>query len=424
MPEHLPPPSFAPYSPGRSARLPVVIVGAGPAGLALAGVLRGASVDCVVLEAESRRFIETRPRAGFLEEWAVRALWRRGLASPGLLEAQRQSECEFRVGGERYRFGYAELSGHHHVVHPQPLLVTDLVHHYADVLGGDIRFGVREVELHGIDTDTPAVSYTDPGSGARVRLECEVIAGCDGARGVSRASLPAEYREPARLDYGIGWLALLAEAPPSSDCVVFGVHPRGFAAHMARGPGTTRYYLQCPPGDDPENWSHERVWSELRLRLEAAGAAPLTEGRLVEKRVLDLHNQVARAVSYGRLYLAGDAAHLVAPIAAKGMNLALFDALVLADALVAHVHRGESEGLRAYAATSLRRVWEYQEFSEWFCELLHGPSSGDPFRAGMAAARLARLFESPAAAASFAEVYVGATSERHLPEFSRLPTSG
>jgi p-hydroxybenzoate 3-monooxygenase len=415
MSAHLPSP-FSPTSPpGPPARVPVVIVGAGPAGLALAGVLRDASVDCVVLEAESRRFIETRPRAGFLEEWAVRALWRRGLAGPGLRHAQRHGECEFRVGGERYRFRYADLSGDHHVVYPQPRLVTDLVHRYADVQGGDIRFGVRDVELHGIDTDAPAVTYTDPDGGARVRLECAVIAGCDGARGVSRAALPAEYREPARLDYGVGWLALLAEAPPSSDAVVFGIHPRGFAAHMARGPEVTRYYLQCPPGDDPESWTHDRVWAELHERLGAAGAQPLTEGTLVEKRVLDMHNHVARAVSYGRLFLAGDAAHLVAPIAAKGMNLALFDALVLADALVAYVHRGDTGGLRRYAETCLRRVWEYQEFSEWFCELLHGPSSGDPFRAGMAAARLSRLFDSPAAAASFAEAYIGAASERHLP---------
>jgi p-hydroxybenzoate 3-monooxygenase len=183
---------------------------------------------------------------------------------------------------------------------------------------------------------------------------------------------------------------------------------------MARSPEVTRYYLQCPPGDDPEGWTHDRVWAELHERLGAAGAPPLTEGTLVEKRVLDMHNHVARAVSYGRLFLAGDAAHLVAPIAAKGMNLALFDALVLAEALVAYVHRGDAGGLRRYAETCLRRVWEYQEFSEWFCELLHGPSSGDPFRAGMAAARLSRLFDSPAAAASFAEAYIGAASERHL----------
>lgn len=393
--------------PPSEHRVPVVIVGAGPAGLTLANVLRDSSVDCVVLEAESREFIEQRPRAGFLEEWAVRALERHGLAGRLLDRAQTHSECEFRVDGERHRFAYTELSGHHHYVYPQPLLVTDLVREYADVKGGDIRFGVRDVELHGIDTAQPSVSYTDPGSGERRRIVCDVVAGCDGARGVTRASLPPERARVARLEYGVGWLALLAEAPPSSDCVVFGVHPRGFAAHMARSPQVTRYYLECPAGDDPENWSHERVWSELHERLSVTGARPLTEGRLIEKRVLDMHNYVVQPMRYGRLFLAGDAAHLVAPIAAKGMNLALYDALLLADALIAYHRRGDSRGLDGYSAACLRRVWEYQEFSEWFAELLHGPSSGDPFRAGNATARLRRLFDSPAAAESFAESYIG-----------------
>ncbi|MET8784464.1 4-hydroxybenzoate 3-monooxygenase [Streptomyces sp. NPDC004589] len=399
--------SPAPFPPS-GQHVPVVIVGAGPAGLALANVLRSACVACVVLEAESRQFIEQRPRAGFIEEWAVRALERHGLAARLLERAQTHTECEFRIGGERFRFGYTRVSGHRHFVYPQPLLVTDLVREYADTKGGDIRFGVRDVELHDVDGETPSVSYTDPDSGERRRITCEVIAGCDGARGVTRASLPPERAHTARLDYGVGWLALLAEAPPSSDCVVFGVHPRGFAAHMARSPQVTRYYLECPPGDDAGNWPHERVWSELRARLSVAGAAPLTEGRLIEKRVLDMHNYVVQPMTYGRLFLAGDAAHLVAPIAAKGMNLALYDALTLADALIAYFREGDAGGLRGYSAACLRRVWEYQEFSEWFAELLHGPSSQDPFRAGNAGARLRRLFDSPVAAAAFAESYIGA----------------
>ncbi|GHK01426.1 4-hydroxybenzoate 3-monooxygenase [Streptomyces sp. Y2F8-2] len=411
--------SPAPVSPPEP-RVPVVIVGAGPAGLTLANLLRDASVDCVVLEQASREFIEQRPRAGFLEEWAVRALERHGLAGRLLETAQTHSECEFRVDGERLRFPYTEISGHHHFVYPQPLLVTDLVHEYADVKGGDIRFGVRDVEVHGVDTDEPSVSYTDPDSGEHRRIACEVIAGCDGARGVTRAALPPERAHLARLDHGVGWLALLAEAPPSSDCVVFGVHPRGFAAHMARSPQVTRYYLEVPPGDDPANWPHERVWSELRERLSVAGAPPLTEGRLIEKRVLDMHNHVVQPMAHGRLFLAGDAAHLVAPIAAKGMNLALHDALLLADALIAYHRTGDTGGMRGYSAACLRRVWQYQEFSEWFAELLHGPSSGDPFRAGKAIARLRRLFHSPAAAAAFAESYIGATPKV---TDGKLPTS-
>ncbi|MEV0930433.1 4-hydroxybenzoate 3-monooxygenase [Streptomyces phaeochromogenes] len=394
-------------APAHPQRTRVVIVGAGPAGLTLANILRAASVDCVVLENESRDFIEQRPRAGFLEEWAVRALEGRGLADRLLENTVAHTECEFRFAGERHRFPYADVSGHRHYVYPQPLLVTDLVREYADVRGGDVRFGVRDVEPDGIDTDRPSVAYTDPATGERVRLDCEFIAGCDGARGVTRDRMPAEHATVARHDFGVGWLALLAEAPPSSDCVVFGIHPRGFAGHMARSPQVTRYYLECPPDDDPENWSHERVWAELHARLGAEGARPLNEGKLIEKRVLAMHNYVVEPMAYGRLYLAGDAAHLLAPIGAKGMNLAIHDSLLLGDALVAYYGKGDDSGLRGYSAACLRRVWQYQEFSQWLSDVYHGASSGDPFKAGTSMARLRRILASPAAATGFAELFLG-----------------
>ena len=393
-------------------RTRVVVVGAGPAGLTVGNILRAASVECVVLETESRAFIERRPRAGVVEEWAVRGLQRRGLADNLLARAQRHTVCEFRFGGERHRFPYGDLTGGQHWVYPQPLLVTDLVREYVDVRGGDARFSVRDVELHDLETARPQVSYTCPTTGRRQVLHCDFVVGADGARGVSRAALPAEHTRIARHDYGIGWLALLAEAPPSSDCVLFGVHPNGFAGHMARSPEVTRYYLQCPPGDDPENWPHDRVWSELRRRLAGAGAPPLTEGRLIEKRVLDMHDYVVEPMTYGRLFLAGDSAHLVAPIAAKGMNLALHDAFLLGDALVARLDGGDGSGLDGYSGACLRRVWDYQEFSQWLSEVYHGAAAGDPFRAGTALARLRRLFTSPTAAAAFAEQYLG-TAERY-----------
>ncbi|WP_442818886.1 4-hydroxybenzoate 3-monooxygenase [Streptomyces sp. NBC_01235] len=391
---------------------PVVVVGAGPAGLTVGNILRAASVDCVVLETESREFIERRPRAGVIEEWAVRGLRQRGLAENLLERAQRHSACEFRFGGERYRFSYTELTGHHHWVYPQPLLVTDLVHEYVDVRGGDARFSVRDVELHDLDTARPSVSYTCPDTGERRLLTCDFVVGADGARGVGRAALVPERARIARHDYGIGWLALLAEAPPSSDCVLFGVHANGFAGHMARSPEVTRYYLQCPPGDDPENWSHDRIWSELHQRLGASDGPPLTEGRLVEKRVLDMHDYVVEPMTHGRLFLAGDSAHLVAPIAAKGMNLALHDAFLLGDSLVAYLDGGDGAGLDGYSEACLRRVWDYQEFSQWLSEVYHGTAAGDPFRAGTTLARLRRLFTSPTAAAAFAEQYLG-TAEHY-----------
>ncbi|MFE5819024.1 4-hydroxybenzoate 3-monooxygenase [Streptomyces sp. NPDC056479] len=388
-------------------RFPVVIVGAGPAGLTLGNILRAASVDCLVLEIETREFIEQRPRAGVLEEGAVHGLQRRGLADNLLARAQRHTECEFRFSGERYRFEYAELTGTHHWVYPQQFLVTDLVREYADVRGGAISFGVRDVELHDLDTEHPSVSYTCPETGQRHVVHCDFVAGCDGARGATRAALPGDRARISRSDYGIGWLALLAEAPPSSDCVLFGMHPRGFAGHMPRSAEVTRYYLECPPGDDPENWSHDRVWTELQQRLGATGVPPLTEGRLIEKRVLDMHNYVVEPMVFGRLFLAGDAAHLTAPIAAKGMNLALHDAFLLGDGLVAHLTKGDGTGLDGYSAACLNRVWDYQEFSHWLSEVYHGTSSGDPYRAGTTLARLRRIFDSETAARAFAEQYLG-----------------
>jgi p-hydroxybenzoate 3-monooxygenase len=397
-----------PAGSGAPQRFPVVVVGAGPAGLTVGNILRAAGVDCLVLETETRDFIERRPRAGVIEEWAVRGLERRGLARNLLERAQAHTECEFRFGGERHRFGYTGLTGRHHFIYPQQFLVTDLVREYADVRGGEIRFGVRDVRLHGPESDRPSVSYRCPETGERRTVEASFVAGCDGARGVSRAALPSGRVRVARHDYGVGWLALLAEAPPSADCVVFGVHPRGFAGHMARSPEVTRYYLQCPPGDDPANWPHERVWTELGQRLGAVGAPPLEEGRLIEKRVLDMHGYVVEPMALGRLFLAGDAAHLTAPIAAKGLNLALHDAFLLGDGLVEHLARGDDTKLSGYSAACLTRVWDYQEFSQWLAELYHGTASGDPHRAGAALARLRRLFDSPVAAAAFAELYVGA----------------
>lgn len=392
-------------------RTEVAVVGAGPAGLTLANLLARQGIGCVVLEAESRTYIEHYARAGFLEEEAVRELERRGLAERLMRTAQRHGEFEFRCDGERHTVRYADITGHHHFVYPQQELVTDLVAGYVEGLGGDVRFGVRDVTLHDLESATPAVTYTDPETGERRRVDCEFVAGCDGARGVSRGHVPADQAVLARHDYGIGWLALLARTPPSADGVVFGIHPRGFAAHMARGPEVTRFYLQCSPGDDVADWSDERVWEELRARLAVPGSV-LKEGPLIEKQVLDMHNYVMEPMSYGRLHLAGESAHLVAPIGAKGMNLALHDAFLLADALTERLRGGDGTALAGYSAAALRRVWQYQEFSQWFAELLHGPSNGDdgtadPFRARTARARMRRILDSPAAAKAFSELYIG-----------------
>jgi p-hydroxybenzoate 3-monooxygenase len=388
-------------------RTQVVVVGAGPAGLTLANLLRNGGIACVLLEEESRAFIEQRPRAGFIEEWAVRALERHGLADRLLDKAEIQGSFEFRFNGARHIMNYGELAGHRHFVYPQQYLVTDLVGLHTEQ-GGDVRFGVRDVRLHDVDTDHPAVTYEDSETGLTQRIECDFIAGCDGARGVSRGYLTAGNALLASHDYGIGWLALLAEAPPSATGVIFGIHPRGFAAHMARGPKVTRFYLQCPPGDSEENWPEERVHEELRTRLEIPGGE-IALGRLIEKRVLDMRNYVVEPLSRGRLHLAGESAHLVAPIAAKGMNLAINDALLLASAIAAH-YEGDDAKLAGYSDACLERIWQYQEFSQWLSEIFHGPTvsaTADPFQTRLTEARLRRLLKSKTAAAAFADIYTG-----------------
>lgn len=384
-----------------------MVVGAGPAGLTVGNILRAAGVDCLVLETETRELVERRPRAGVVEEWAVRGLERRGLARTLLERAQTHTECEFRCAGERYRFAYTALTGHHHFIYPQQFLVTDLVRELRGRAGrrDPVRRAGRTPARRRVRAAFRVVRVPrprrTPGGDGRLRRGLRRR-----ARGDPGVAAPERVRL-ARHDYGVGWLALLAEAPPSSDCVVFGMHPRGFAGHMARSPEVTRYYLQCRPGDDPAGWPHERVWAELRERLGAAGAPPLKEGRLIEKRVLDMHSYVVEPMSFGRLFLAGDAAHLTAPIAAKGLNLALHDAFLLGDGLVASLTRGDGSGLTGYSDACLARVWDYQEFSQWLAEMYHGTASGDPYRAGAALARLRRLFDSPVAAAEFAERYLG-----------------
>jgi p-hydroxybenzoate 3-monooxygenase len=395
----------------RVAEASVVIVGAGVAGLAIGRLLRTAGVDCVILETESRQFIEQRPRAGFIEEWVVRALERHGLADGLLAHAKPQSECEFRMDGARHLFRYGALSGQHHFVYPQQLLVTDLVRAYADAAGGPIHFGVTDVELHGLDTERPAVSYTAAETGERHVINCDFVAGCDGARGVSRKAVPEGAMQVMRHDYGIGWLAILAQAPPPSAHALFGLHRNGLGAFMHRSPEISRYYLEVPPGDNPDNWPHERVWRELRERLEVPDAEPLVEGELLEKRVLDMHNYVVEPMSYGRLHLAGDSAHLLAPIGAKGMNSALHDAFLLTDALRAHYEQGDDSRLAGYSDDALRRIWQYQEFNQWLSEIMHGPSSGDPFRARVAAARLRRMVGSEISGASLAGLYIGVDAD-------------
>jgi len=393
----------------------VAVIGAGPAGLTLANRLRQEGVSCVVLERESRDTVETTPRAGFVEEWAVRALDRHGLASPELLlKAPRHRSVEFRFERAAHTLDYASLTGHHHYVHPQQDLVTDLLARYVDG-GGDIRFGVTDLRVHdALTSRSPSLTWTEPAAdgaddapGTEQRLECDFVAGCDGARGITHAMVAGAGATVTRQDHGVGWLTLLARTAPSKDSVILGVHPRGFAAHMPRSSDVTRFYLQCRPGEDPAAWTEDRIWTELHARLTTGDSKPLSEGPLLERRVLALHDYVVQPMGVGRLHLAGDAAHLIAPIGAKGMNLALHDALHLAQAYAVYYARARDESaLAAYGAACLAQAWDYQEFSAWLSEVYHGPAAGG-FRAGLATTRLRRLFQSGTAARAFSALYIG-----------------
>ncbi|GAA3852718.1 4-hydroxybenzoate 3-monooxygenase [Saccharothrix violaceirubra] len=384
---------------------PVGIVGAGPAGLTLANLLHQADIPCVVLEKGTREYIETRPRAGVIEHRAVRMLDDHGLADRLLAEADRHGACEFRVNGEAHEVDYSSLyGGQTHYVYPQQEVVKDLVRHFLDA-GGDLRFAVRDVRPHGIDTTEPALTWVDA-DGHEQRLDCSFIAGADGFHGVTRQSIPAGALQEYSHQHGIEWLSILAEAPPSTHKVIYALHPDGFAGHMLRSSTVSRYYLQVPVDDSVDNWPDERVWSELHKRLALRDSDwRLTQGRITEKRILDMRSHVVEPMNHGRLYLLGDAAHIITPVGAKGMNLALHDAEVLAAALIGYHRSGDDRGLREYSDVCLRRVWRAQEFSQWMVFMIH--RSPEPFLSRLGEARLQHLIGSRSSAGYFAQNYVG-----------------
>lgn len=394
----------------------VVILGAGPAGLTLANLLHARGIDCVVLERADRAHVETRARAGFLAANTVRTLERHGLADGLNRRGQPHGTCEFRTEGGSFRLDYARLGrGEAHTVYPQQDLVADLLAHYL-AAGGRIRFATEALAVHGADGPRPTVTTrdTDTGTGTgtdagTLHWQARYVAGCDGRHGAARRSLPPGTARHHR-DHGISWLGLLAQAPPSLDAVGYAVHARGFAGHMARTPEVTRYYLQCERGTDPGAWSDDRIWDELDTRMRSADHRPLHRGPIIQRTVIDLESDVIEPLRHGSLLLAGDAASLPAPAAAKGANLAVLEAELLADALTDTLAHGDTGALDHYSRTALTHIWRAQEFSHWMIQLLHSPPAADgpsPFHESLRRSRLDSLRTSRAFQDWFAESYVG-----------------
>ncbi|MCY4231993.1 MAG: 4-hydroxybenzoate 3-monooxygenase [Alphaproteobacteria bacterium] len=378
-------------------RTQIGIVGAGPAGLMLSHLLARAGIDSTVLERRSRSWIEARVRAGLLEHGSVDLLERTGLGTRMAALALRHRGIEISSGGQRHHIDFTEMTGGRGVtVYAQHEVVKDLATARLGA-GGDVRFEMEGVRLEDIEGPEPRLVW--PGG----TLACDFIVGCDGYHGVSRASIPPSALTLFHREFSYAWLGLLAEAPPFQDELIYARHEAGFALFSMRSPALTRAYVQCRAGEDPENWPAEMLWDELDRRL----GVRLNRGPLLLKSVTPMRAFVAEPMRYGRLFLAGDAAHIVPPTGAKGMNLAFADVVVLARALARYYRDGDEAGLDAYSETCLARVWKVQRFSMWMTRLLHRDPAHDEFEQRLQGAELDYVLDSHAAQRMLAENYTG-----------------
>ena len=382
-------------------RTQVGIVGAGPAGLLLSHLLARAGIESVVLEARSRAYVEQRVRAGVLEHPTAELLREVGLAERLDRHGMPHEGISLRFEGGDHRIDFAGLVGKGITVYGQQEVVKDLI---AARLagGGDIRFEVSGVVVEGIEGDAPVIGFVDA-DGKRQELRCDVVAGCDGFHGICRAAFTPQVFDR---EYPYAWLGILAKAAPTHHELVYASHANGFALYSMRSPEVTRLYLQVPPETDAAAWSDAQIWDELGTRLTAEGFT-LNEGPLIEKGVTGMRSFVAEPMRHGRLFLAGDAAHIVPPTGAKGMNLAIADVRVLAEALTDLLRHGDERGVDGYSDTCLRRVWRAEHFSWWMTSMLHVAPHGDPFDRRLQLSQLRYTVASRAAATSLAENYVG-----------------
>jgi p-hydroxybenzoate 3-monooxygenase len=390
-------------------RTQVGIVGAGPAGLLLSHLLHLQGIDSVVLETRSREAIEATIRAGVLEQGTVDLLSETGVGERMQREGFLHHGIELRFGGTGHRIDLTALTGGKAItVYAQHEVIKDLVKARLDA-GGEIHFSVEDVSVFDLKSTAPLIRFRK--DGVLHELACDFIAGCDGSHGICRPSVPPRVLTTYERLYPFGWFGILAQAPPSTEELIYNLHERGFALVSTRSREIQRLYFQCDPKEDTAAWSDDRIWAELRARLATHSGWQLIEGPILQKGVIGMRSVVVEPMQYGRLFLAGDSAHIVPPTGAKGLNLAVADVRVLSAALADFYRTGRSDLLESYSATCLRRVWKAQRFSWFMTSMLHRFPGSDPFQLRLQLAELDYVTSSTAAAAALAENYVGLPME-------------
>ena len=384
-------------------RTQVGIVGAGPAGLVLSQLLHLQGIDSVVIEARSREYCEQRVRAGVLEQGTVELLEEMNVGDRMKREGLIHDGVEVRFNGRGHRIDFKDLTGRSITIYAQQEVVKDLIAARLGA-GGEIRFEIEDVSVHDFDSAAPKIRFRDDGEPSEI--QCDFIAGCDGFHGVCRPTI-ADALTLHERGFPFAWLGILAAARPSSEELIYCYHERGFALHSMRTPEITRLYLQCAPDEDLALWPDERIWEELQRRLSTRDGERLNEGAVLQKGITGMRSFVVEPMQCGRLFLAGDAAHIVPPTGAKGLNLAVADVRILAEAMAEFYRSGATQLLDGYSERCLRRVWLVQRFSLWMTGMLHKFPGNDKFEEHRQLADLDYLTSSRAAAQSFAENYVG-----------------
>jgi p-hydroxybenzoate 3-monooxygenase len=383
----------------------IAIIGAGPAGLMLAHLLQREGIDAVIVEARNRDYIEGRVRAGVLEQTTVNLLNRLGIGGRMGREGLVHSGTNLAIDGEIFRIDMEALTGGSTVtVYGQQEVMRDLFDDAA-ARGIQIIFEAQAVQPHDVDGSQPYVTWRE--NGEDYRLDCDFIAGCDGFHGVSRACIPENVLKTYERVYPFGWLGILAEVPPANHELIYANHERGFALASMRSSNRSRYYIQCPADEKLEDWPDEKFWDEVCLRLGRETAAHVVRGPCFEKSIAPLRSFVTEPMRHGKLFLAGDAAHIVPPTGAKGLNLAVADVIFLAEALAEFYRTGSVSGIEGYSARALDRVWKAERFSWWFTSITHRFPEMDGFARKMQVAELSYIRGSRAAQTTLAENYVG-----------------